>query len=92
MGRCMESKNFLFVRFGKKVSVERIIAIVNPDSAPMKRFKTDAREQHNLTDLTSDRPVRSIIIMDDNRVILSAIKTETLSDRFNKLISEEVTS
>ncbi|MGB6010751.1 MAG: extracellular matrix/biofilm biosynthesis regulator RemA family protein [Desulfobacterales bacterium] len=64
----MKSKNLLRVGFGKKVSAERIIAIVNPDSAPMKRLKTDARQQNNLIDLTSNHSTRSMIIMDDNRV------------------------
>jgi regulator of extracellular matrix RemA (YlzA/DUF370 family) len=86
----LKNKNLLRVGFGNTVSAERIIAIIDPDSAPMKRLIKYARHEYDLTDLTSDHPVRAII--DDNKVFLSAIKAETLSDRFNKLKSKELMS
>jgi len=70
------------VGFGNFVVADRIIAIVNPNSAPMKRLKEEAKEGHRLIDATQGRKTRSIIITDSNHVILTAIQTETIAQRF----------
>ncbi len=71
----------LNIGFGNSVVAERIIAIVNPNSAPMKRLREEARESKRLIDATQGRRTRSIIITDSNHVILSAIQAETISQR-----------
>ena len=72
----------LNIGFGNTVVTGRIVAIVTPGSAPMKRLKEDAREERKLIDATQGRRTRSVIITDSNHVILSAIQAETISQRF----------
>ena len=64
------------------VVTSRIIAIVTPGSAPMKRLKEEAKEEKRLIDATQGRRTRSVIITDSNLVILSAIQAETISQRY----------
>ena len=66
------------IGFGNMVSANRLIAIVSPESAPIKRIITEARERGDLIDATYGRRTRAVIIMDSDHVILSAIPTETL--------------
>ena len=70
------------IGFGSSVVADRIIAIVSPNSAPMKRLKDDAKDEKRLVDATHGRRTRSIIVMDSNHVILSAIQAETISQRY----------
>jgi len=74
--------NLLNIGFGGSVVAERVVAIVSPNSSPMKRLKDEAKEERRLVDATHGRKTRSIIIMDSNHVILSAIQTETISNRY----------
>jgi len=71
----------LNIGFGNSVVAERVIAIVNPNSAPMKRLREEAKEAKRLIDATQGRRTRSIIITDSNHVILSAIQAETIAQR-----------
>jgi regulator of extracellular matrix RemA (YlzA/DUF370 family) len=75
-------QTLLNIGFGSTAVVERIVAIVSPNSAPMKRLKDEAREDRRLIDATHGRRTRSIIIMDSNHIILSAIQAETISQRY----------
>jgi regulator of extracellular matrix RemA (YlzA/DUF370 family) len=61
------------------------VAIVSPNSAPMKRLKDEARNDNRLIDATHGRRTRSIIVLDSNHVVLSAIQAETISQRFATL-------
>lgn len=72
----------LNIGFGNYVVADRVIAIVNPNSAPMKRLKEEAKDTKRLIDATQGRKTRSIIITDSNHVILSAIQAETVAQRF----------
>ncbi len=81
------ASKLLNIGFGNFVVVDRIIAIVNPNSAPMKRLKEEAKETKRLIDATQGRKTRSIIVTDSNHVILSAIQAETVAQR---LISEGI--
>jgi regulator of extracellular matrix RemA (YlzA/DUF370 family) len=72
----------LNIGFGSTVVSERVVAIVSPNSAPMKRLKDEAREDRRLIDATHGRRTRAIIILDSNHVVLSAILSETISQRF----------
>ena len=69
------------IGFGNMVSAGRIIAIVSPDSAPIKRIITDARDKSILIDATYGRRTRAVIITDNGCIILSAIQPETIAGR-----------
>ena len=70
--------------FDNSVVARRVLAIVNPSSAPMKRLREEAREAGRLIDATQGRRTRSIIITDSGHVVLSAIQAETMSQRFEQ--------
>ncbi len=73
------------IGFGNIVSANRIISIVSPESAPIKRIITDARDRNMLIDATYGRRTRAVIIADSDHVILSAVQPETVAQRvFNK--------
>lgn len=78
----MESK-LLNIGGGSLVVTDRIVALVSPNSSPMKRLREEAREGKRLIDATQGRKTRSIIVTDSNHVILSAIQVETNAQRFN---------
>ena len=73
----------LNIGFGNTVVAERVVAIVNPSSAPMKRLREEAKQNSKLIDATQGRRTRSIVITDSNHVILSAIQAETISQRLS---------
>ena len=77
------------VGFGNMVVAERIVAIITPSSAPVKRLKDEAREGGLLVDVTQGRKTRAIIITDSKHVILSAIQPETIMSRFEGQGEEE---
>ncbi len=70
------------VGFGNSVIASRVIAVVNPKSAPMKKLKDDAKGSHKLVDVTEGRRTRAIVVMDSGHIILSSIQPETLVQRF----------
>jgi len=70
------------VGFGNVVVAERVVAVLSPASAPMKRFKEGAKEGGKLVDATCGRKTRAIIITDSDHVILSAVQPETIAQRF----------
>lgn len=78
----------LNIGFGSTVVADRVVAIVSPNSAPMKRLKDEAKEEKRLIDATFGRRTRSIIIMDSNHIVLSAIQSETISQRFIIAVKE----
>ncbi|OPL15686.1 MAG: hypothetical protein AVO38_09925 [delta proteobacterium ML8_D] len=71
----------LNIGFGNTIVAERVVAIVNPSSAPMKRLREEAKVNSRLIDASQGRRTRSIIITDSNHIILSAIQAETVSQR-----------
>lgn len=70
------------IGFGNIVMASRVVAIVAPESAPIKRIVYDARERGQLIDATYGRRTRAVIITDSSHVILSAIQPETVANRF----------
>lgn len=70
------------IGFGNIVSEDRVIAVISPESAPIKRVINDARDGHKLIDATYGRKTRAVIVMDSNHVVLSAIQPETVAQRF----------
>lgn len=79
----------LSVGFGNLVSANRIVSIVSPDAAPIKRLIQDAREHHVLIDASCGRKTRAVLIMDSEHVVLSALQPETIAHRLNAEWSEE---
>jgi regulator of extracellular matrix RemA (YlzA/DUF370 family) len=78
-------QTLLNIGFGSTVVADRVVAIVSPNSAPMKRLKDEARDERRLVDATHGRRTRSIIIIDSNHVVLSAIQAETISQRYTAI-------
>lgn len=72
------------VGFGSMISPQRLVALIGPDSAPVKRMVQEAREAGSLIDATYGRRTRSVLVMDSGHIILSALESETVSERMNK--------
>jgi len=72
------------IGFGNVVCAERIIAVVSPDSAPVKRIIQEAKERTVLIDATYGRRTRAVLVMDSDHVILSALQPETVAARLNE--------
>jgi len=72
------------IGFGSFMNSTKVIAILSPDSAPMKRLKEEARAEKKLIDATYGRRTRAIIITNSNHVILSSIQPETIAHRFTE--------
>lgn len=79
---------FINVGFGNMVAADRVVALVSPDSAPMKRLVSEARESGRIIDVTCGRRTRAIIVTDSDHVILSATQPETISNRLADEIDE----
>ena len=77
------------IGYGTIIAVDRIIAVVAPESAPIKRIVQEAKELKNLIDATYGRRTRSVIIMDNSTVVLSAVQPETITNRVNMDIIKE---
>ncbi len=82
-------QNLLNIGFGNTVVAERVVAIVSPNSAPIKRLKDEAKDEKRLIDATHGRRTRSTIVMDSNHIVLSAIQAETISQRYSTLKASE---
>ena len=80
---------FINVGFGNMVSAGRIVAIASPDSEPIKRLVRDAKEDGRVIDVSCGRRTRAVIITDSEHVILSAIQTETIT---NRLIDDDASA
>ena len=71
------------IGFGNLVSADKVVAVVSPESAPIKRMVQEAKEKGILIDATFGRRTKAVIIMDSDNVVLSAILPETVAGRFN---------
>lgn len=69
------------IGFGSLISAERLIAVVSPDSAPVKRLVKEARERGMLIDASYGRSTRAVLVMDSDHVVLSALTPETVASR-----------
>ena len=70
------------IGYGNMVMASKVVAVLSPDSAPMRRLKEEAKERKMLIDATQGRKTRAIIITDSDHIILSAVQVETLMQRF----------
>ena len=77
------------IGFGSYVTRERVIAVIGPDSAPMKRVIQESRERGALIDATFGRKTASVFVMDSGHVVLSALQSETIARRLNAEYSAE---
>ena len=71
------------IGFGNLVSADKVVAVVSPESAPIKRIIQDAKERGTLIDATYGRRTRAVIVTDSDHVILSAVQPETVANRLN---------
>ena len=78
------------IGFGNIVSADRIVAIVSPESAPIKRIIQDAKENKSVIDATYGRKTRAVLVMDSGHIILSAVQPETIASRLDKEIEVQV--
>ena len=76
------------IGFGNTVSGDKIVAIVSPDSAPIKRMVQEAKENGTAIDATFGRKTRAVIIMDSDHIVLSAVQAETIASRIDKDIKD----
>ena len=79
---------FINIGFGNLVSVQRLIAVVSPDSAPVKRLVQESRDRRMLIDATYGRKTASVLIMDSDHVVLSALAAERLAPRLGLSVEE----
>ena len=77
----MKNTQLISIGFGNIVQASRVVAVVGPDSAPIKRIISDARERNHLIDATCGRKTRAVLIMDSDHVILSGLQSETIARR-----------
>ena len=77
------------IGFGNIVSANRIVAIVSPESAPIKRIISEARDRSTLIDATYGRRTRAVIITDSEHVVLSAVQPETVANRLSQRANED---
>ncbi len=77
------------IGFGNIVSADRLIAIVSPESAPIKRIVQEAREAGRLIDATCGRRTRAVVVTDSDHIILSAIQPETVANRLDACGGED---
>lgn len=77
------------IGFGNMVSAGRLVAIVSPESAPIKRIIQDAKDRGTLIDATYGRRTRAVLVTDSDHVILSAVQPETVANRLNDRDDEE---
>ena len=73
---------FISIGYGNIVAADRVVALVSPDSAPIKRLVQDAREEGRVIDVSCGRRTRAVLIMDSDHVVLSALQPETVAARF----------
>ncbi|MCM1506400.1 MAG: DUF370 domain-containing protein [Ruminococcus flavefaciens] len=75
---------FINIGYGNMISSERIVTIVSPESAPIKRMVQEARDDGRAIDATYGRKTRAVIVMDSGHIILSSLIAETLAARLNE--------
>lgn len=80
---------FINVGFNNMVSAERVVSVITPDSAPIKRLIQDSRDEGRVIDCTCGRRTRSVVITDSDHIILSAIQAETLVSRVSGRADDE---
>ena len=82
---------FINIGFGNMVAADKVVTIVSPDSAPIKRLVQDAKDAGRVIDVSCGRRTRAVIVTDSEHVILSAIQAETIANRLDSdMVEDEV--
>ncbi len=74
----------LKIGFGNVVAADKVVAVINSDSAPMRRFREEARQRGKLVDATQGRKTRAVIVTSSNHIILSAVAVDTITQRWRE--------
>ncbi len=80
---------FINIGFGNMVAADKVVTIVSPDSAPIKRLIQDAKDAGRVIDVSCGRRTRAVIVTDSEHVILSAIQAETIANRLDSDVVED---
>jgi len=75
---------FVNIGFNNIVNIDKVVAVLNPETSPSKRLISDSREAHKLLDASCGRKTRAIIVLDSGQIILCGLHTETISARLNQ--------
>ncbi|MCC8104730.1 MAG: DUF370 domain-containing protein [Clostridiales bacterium] len=75
--------DFINIGFGNLVNTEKVIAVVNPDAAPIKRMVQNAKEQQRVVDATQGRRTKAVIVMETEQIVLSAVQPDTIARRLS---------
>ena len=75
------------IGFGNAINAEKVVAVVNPDAAPIKRMVQQAKEQGSVIDATQGRRTKAVLITQENHIVLSAIQPDTLIKRFSEVVA-----
>jgi regulator of extracellular matrix RemA (YlzA/DUF370 family) len=75
----------LNIGFGNVVAAEKVVAVINSDSAPMRRYREEARQRGKLVDATQGRKTRTIIVTISDHVVLSAVAVDTITQRWREM-------
>lgn len=86
----MENIRFINIGYGNIINAARVIAIVSPESAPIKRAVQEAKEKGVVIDATLGRKTRAVIIMDSGHIVLSSIMPETVGGRLNSKDTDDL--
>lgn len=78
----MERRGMIHIGFGNYVPADRIVGVITPNSSPMRRLRSEAKDGHRLVDATQGKRTRSVIVTDSNHLILSTVLAETLAQRY----------
>ncbi len=71
------------IGFGNLVNAEKVISVVNPDAAPIKRMVQNAKEQQQVIDATQGRKTKAVLVMENGQIVLSAVQPDTIARRIN---------
>ena len=77
------------IGFGNAVNTAKVVAVINPDAAPVKRLVSHAREEGRIIDATQGRKTKAVIVTSDDYLVLSALQPETIARRFSEAYGEE---
>ena len=79
---------FINIGFGNLVNPDKVYAIVNPDAAPIRRLITTAKDAGTLIDASQGRKTKSVLVLEDGRILLSALQSDTIGKRMNQSADE----
>jgi extracellular matrix regulatory protein A len=85
----MAKMTFIRIGYGNLVSASRIIAVVSPDSAPVKRLIQDSRDRGSLIDATTGKKTRSVLVMDSDHLVLSARNVEEIAAELDTVLADD---